>query len=88
MNADRGHDHDRDHEGGADGAEEASAIRRPLPTSLDRGGRREDAPRAEPEAFEEAAGAGQPVAAEPSEEFLGAVRRHEKPEDEPEGENS
>jgi hypothetical protein len=42
----------------------------------------------EAEPFEEPARAGQAVAAEPSEELLGAVSGHEEAQNEPKGENS
>src|ERR1039457_954617 len=70
VNADRGHDHDREHQGRADGAEEAQRHEKAAPDSADRGGRRKKAPRAEPERFEHHADGGKPVAAEPSEELL------------------
>ncbi len=88
MNADRGHDHDRDHEGRADGAEEAQRDQKAACDLGGRSDRREETAGVEAESFEEPGGAGQAVAAKPSEELLRAVRGDESAENEPEGEDS
>src|ERR1039457_2085961 len=88
VNADRGHDHDREHQGRTDGAQETQHHQDAAPNLTDCGDRGEEAPREEPEGFQYSADASQAGAPEPSEEFLRTVRRHEEPQHEPEDEQS
>ncbi len=65
---------------GPTGPKSPAATSTPLTTSASRRERREEASGAESERVEHAGDRGEAVAAEPAEELLGAVRRHERAE--------
>jgi len=82
VHRDGGDDHHRQYERGTDGPEETQGDEQAADhLAVSRGGGEESA-RAEADALHESTRAGEAVAAEPSECFLGAVTGHEKSDDE------
>ena len=78
---DRGDEHDRDHERGADGTAEAERDEQPAEDLGDGCGRGEALPLLEPEVHEKLAGLVEAITAEPAEELLRAVRGHDEADD-------
>src|ERR1051326_3967443 len=82
MHAAGGDDHHREHDRGADWAEEAGGDEEAADDLAERSGGGEEAAGAEADRLQEAGGAVEAVAAEPSEEFLAAVGGHDESKNE------
>src|SRR5690349_18630846 len=88
VDAARGDDHDGEHERRTDGAEEAEGDEQPGGELAGGSGEGEESAGGEAELDEELARGVQAVAAEPAEELLGTVRRHDEAEDQSTDEKS
>src|ERR1043165_7612157 len=81
VHRDGGDDHHREHQRRTDRAEQTESDEQAAGELAEARGEGEEASGTKAEAFEEAAGAVQAVAAEPAEELLGSVSGHDETED-------